>query len=49
MCLSTISRYGWVWQNTHTVTTTSIFKDLGELLAEILDDVSMVTMPLRYG
>ena len=29
-----------IWQHTHTVTTTEVFPDLGEL-AEILDDVSV--------
>ncbi len=29
-----------IWQNTHTVTTTDVSPDLGEL-AEIIDDVSV--------
>ena len=38
-----------IWQHTHTVTTTELSPDLGEL-AEILDDVSVEMIPaLRYG
>ncbi len=36
-----------IWQHTHTVTTTEVYPDLGEL-AEILDDVSVEMIPLRY-
>jgi hypothetical protein len=36
-----------IWQHTHTVTTTEVSPDLG-LLAEILDDVSVEMIPLRY-
>jgi hypothetical protein len=36
-----------IWQHTHTVTTTDVSPDLGEL-AEILDDVSVEMIPLRY-
>jgi len=36
------------WQHTHTITTTDISPDLGEL-AEFLDDVNVLTMPQRYG
>jgi hypothetical protein len=36
-----------IWQHTHTVTTTEVSPDLGEL-AEILDDVSVEMIPLRY-
>jgi len=36
-----------IWQHTHTVTTTEISPDLGEL-AEILDNVSVEMIPLRY-
>ena len=36
-----------IWQHTHTVTTTDASSDLGEL-AEILDDVSVEMIPLRY-
>jgi len=36
-----------IWQHTHTVTTTEVSPDLGEL-AEILDDVSVELTPLRY-
>ena len=36
-----------IWQHTHTVTTTEVSPDLGEL-AEILDDVSVGMIPLRY-
>ncbi len=37
-----------IWQHIHTVTTTEVSPDLGEL-AEILDDVSVEMIPLRYG
>jgi len=37
-----------IWQHTHTVTTTEVSPDLGEL-AEILDDASVEMIPLRYG
>jgi len=37
-----------IWQHTHTVTTTEVSPDLGELLAEILDDVSVEMIPVRY-
>ena len=37
-----------IWQHTHTVTTTELSPDLGEL-AEILDNVSVEMIPLRYG
>jgi hypothetical protein len=36
-----------IWQHTHTVTTTEVSPDLGEL-AEILDDVNVEMIPLRY-
>jgi hypothetical protein len=36
-----------IWQHTHTVTTTDVSPDLGEF-AEILDDVSVEMIPLRY-
>ena len=36
-----------IWQHTHTVTTTELSPDLGEL-AEILDDVSVEMIPLHY-
>ena len=36
-----------IWQHTHTITTTDVSPDLGEL-AEILDDVSVEVIPLRY-
>ncbi len=36
-----------IWQHIHTVTTIEVSPDLGEL-AEILDDVSVVMIPLRY-
>jgi hypothetical protein len=35
-----------IWQPTHTVTTTEVSPDLGEL-AEILDNVSVEMIPLR--
>ena len=34
--------------NTHTVAITEVSPDLGELLAEILDDVSVEMIPLRH-
>jgi hypothetical protein len=37
-----------IWQYTHTVTSTVVSPDLGEL-AEILDDVSVEMIPLCYG
>ena len=37
-----------IWQHFHTVATTELSPDLGEL-AEILDDVSVEMIPLRYG
>jgi hypothetical protein len=37
-----------ICQHTHTVTTIEVSPDLGELLAEILDDVSVEMIPLRY-
>jgi len=37
-----------IWQHIHTITTTELSSDLGEL-AEILDDVSMEMIPLCYG
>ena len=37
-----------IWQHTHTVATTEVSPDLRELLAEILDDVSVEMIPLRY-
>ena len=36
-----------IWQHTHTITTTEVSPDLGEF-AEILDDVSVKMIPLRY-
>ena len=36
-----------IWQHTHTVTTTEVSPDLGEF-TEILDDVSVELIPLRY-
>ena len=36
-----------IWQHIHTVTTTEVSQDLGEL-AEILDDVSVEMIQLRY-
>ena len=35
-----------IWQHTHTITTTDVSPDLGEL-AEILDDVSVEMIPLH--
>ena len=36
-----------IWQHTHTDTTTEVSPDLGEF-AEIIDDVSVKMIPLRY-
>jgi hypothetical protein len=36
-----------IWQHTHTVATTEVSPVLGEV-AEIIDDVSMGMIPLRY-
>ena len=36
-----------IWQHTHTVTTTEVSPDLGEL-TEMLDDVSVEMIPLGY-
>jgi hypothetical protein len=36
-----------IWQHTHTITTTEVSPDLQEL-AEILDNVSVEMIPLRY-
>jgi hypothetical protein len=35
-----------IWQLTHTITTTDVSQDLGEL-AEIIDDVSVEMIPLH--
>ena len=37
-----------IWQHIHTVATTEVSPDLGELLAEIQDDVSVEMIPVRY-
>jgi hypothetical protein len=36
-----------IWQHTHTVTTTEVSPDLGEL-ADILDDVSVEMILLSF-
>ena len=36
-----------IWQHIRTFTTTDVSPDLGEL-AEIIDDVSVEIIPLRY-
>ncbi len=36
-----------IWQHTHTVTTTEVSPDIGEL-ADFLHDVSVEMIPLRY-
>ena len=36
-----------MWQHNHTVTTTEVSPDLGEL-AEILDNVSVEMIPLHH-
>jgi len=35
------------WQHIHTVTTTDVSSDLGELVI-IIDDVNVEIIPLRY-
>jgi hypothetical protein len=37
-----------IWQHIHTVTTTAVSPDLGEL-AEIIDDVNVKTIPISYA
>jgi hypothetical protein len=37
-----------IWQHTHTITTTEVSPGVGELLAEILDDVSVEMIPVCY-
>jgi len=37
-----------IWQHIHTVATTEVSPDFGELLAEILDDVSLEMIPVCY-
>ena len=37
-----------IWEHIYTDTTTEVSPDLGEL-AEILDDVSVEMIPVRYG
>ena len=37
-----------IWQHIHTVSTTEVSPDLGEL-AEILHDVSVEMIPVHYG
>ena len=37
-----------IWQHIHTVATTEVSPGVGELLAEILDDVSAEMIPLHY-
>ena len=36
-----------IWQHTHTITITKVSLDLGKF-AEIIDDVSVEMIPLRY-
>jgi hypothetical protein len=36
-----------IWQHTYTVATTDVSPDLGDL-AEIINDVSVEMIPLRY-
>jgi hypothetical protein len=36
-----------IWRHIHSVTTTEVSPDLGEL-AEILDDVSVEMIPIRF-
>jgi len=37
-----------IWQHIHTVATTEVSPDFGELLAEIQDDVSVEMIQLHY-
>ena len=37
-----------IWQHIHTVATTEVSPGVGELLAEILDDVSVEMIPVCY-
>ena len=37
-----------IWQHIHSVTTTEVSPDFGEF-TEILDDVSVEIIPVRYG
>ena len=37
-----------IWQHIHSISTTEVSPDLGEF-AEILDDVSVEMIPVRYG
>ena len=37
-----------IWRHIHSVTTTEVSPDLGEI-DEILDDVNVEMIPLRYG
>ena len=37
-----------IWQHIHTVTTTEVSPDLGELADIIDDDVSVEMIPLHY-
>ena len=36
-----------IWQHVHAVITTHVSPDLGELV-EIIDDVNVKTIPIRY-
>jgi hypothetical protein len=36
-----------IWQHTNIITTTDMSPDVGEL-AEIIDDVNVKTIPIRY-
>jgi hypothetical protein len=36
-----------IWRHTHIITTTEVSSDLGKF-AEVLDDVSVEMIPLRY-
>jgi hypothetical protein len=36
-----------IWQHIHTIATTEVCQDLGEF-TEILDDVSVAMIPVRY-
>ena len=37
-----------IWQHIHTITTTEVSPDVGKF-AEIIDDVNVKTIPIRYA
>jgi hypothetical protein len=38
-----------IWLHTHTVTTTDVPPDLGELAESLVSDAGVQTIPLRYS